>query len=96
MDGVSDYRQDLSQTVPYIGASNAHSMGARGDGVRVGAGSVIGAGAVLLPGLAMSFVLLAPFLDSGPDRALSRRKPAALAGFGLLAAVVLLTALALL
>jgi minor extracellular serine protease Vpr len=33
--GVSDYRQDLSQTVPYIGATTAHSMGARGDGVRV-------------------------------------------------------------
>jgi minor extracellular serine protease Vpr len=33
--GVSDYRQDLSQTVPYIGATNAHALGARGDGVRV-------------------------------------------------------------
>ena len=33
--GVSDYRLDLSETVPYIGASTAQSMGARGDGVRV-------------------------------------------------------------
>jgi subtilisin family serine protease len=33
--GVSDYRQDLSETVPYIGASTAHDFGARGHGVRV-------------------------------------------------------------
>ena len=53
-------------------------------------------GAVLLPGLAFSLVLLAPFLDSGKERSLARRKPAAIAGFGLLLAVVLLTALSLL
>jgi minor extracellular serine protease Vpr len=33
--GVSDYRQDLSETVPYIGATTAHSMGKKGAGVRV-------------------------------------------------------------
>ncbi len=33
--GVSDYRLDLSQTVPYIGASTAQALGARGDGVRI-------------------------------------------------------------
>jgi quinol-cytochrome oxidoreductase complex cytochrome b subunit len=53
-------------------------------------------GAVLLPGLAFSLVLLAPFLDSGKDRSLALRKPAAIAGFGLLSAVVLLTILSLL
>jgi len=53
-------------------------------------------GAVLLPGLAFSLVLLAPFLDSGRERSLSQRRPAAIAGFGLLCAVVLLTALSLL
>jgi quinol-cytochrome oxidoreductase complex cytochrome b subunit len=53
-------------------------------------------GAVLLPGLAFSAVLLAPFLDSGKERALSRRKTAAAVGFCLLASVVLLTALSLL
>ncbi|MHB8846490.1 MAG: hypothetical protein ACYC7L_17280 [Nitrospirota bacterium] len=53
-------------------------------------------GAVLLPGLAFSIVLLAPFLDSGRERALAKRKTAAVVGFGLLIAVVLLTALSLL
>ncbi len=53
-------------------------------------------GAVLLPGLAFCLVLLAPFLDSGRERSLSRRKTAAAVGFGLLFAVVLLTALSLL
>jgi len=53
-------------------------------------------GAVLLPGLAFSVVLLAPFLDGGKERSLARRKGAALTGFGLLAAVMLLTALSLL
>ena len=53
-------------------------------------------GAVLLPGLAFSLVLLAPFLDRGKDRALARRKTAATAGFGLLSVVVLLTVLSLL
>jgi hypothetical protein len=32
---VANYRQDLSETVPYIGADTAHSVGARGQGVRV-------------------------------------------------------------
>lgn len=53
-------------------------------------------GAVLLPGLAFSIVLLAPFLDSGRERALAKRKPAAAVGFSLLIAVVLLTTLSLL
>ena len=53
-------------------------------------------GAVLLPGLAFSIVLLAPFLDSGRERALAKRKTAVAVGFGLLIAVVLLTALSLL
>jgi quinol-cytochrome oxidoreductase complex cytochrome b subunit len=53
-------------------------------------------GAVLLPGLAFSVVLLAPFLDSGRERALASRKTAAAAGIGLLIAVVMLTVLALL
>jgi quinol-cytochrome oxidoreductase complex cytochrome b subunit len=53
-------------------------------------------GAVLLPGLAFSLVLLAPFLDNSRERALSRRRIAAAVGFSLLAAVVLLTALSLL
>ena len=48
-------------------------------------------GAVLLPGLAFSVLLLAPFLDSSPAVSLRRRKAAALFGFGLLAAVVGLT-----
>lgn len=48
-------------------------------------------GAVLLPGLAFSVILLAPFLDSGSAVSLRRRKAAALFGFGLLAAVVGLT-----
>ena len=33
--GVSDYQIDLTETVPYIGASTAHALGARGNGVRV-------------------------------------------------------------
>ncbi len=32
---VANYRQDLSDTVPYIGADTAHSVGARGQGVRI-------------------------------------------------------------
>jgi quinol-cytochrome oxidoreductase complex cytochrome b subunit len=48
-------------------------------------------GAVLLPGLAFSVVLLAPFLDSGRERALPHRRTAAVIGFGLLVAVVGLT-----
>jgi quinol-cytochrome oxidoreductase complex cytochrome b subunit len=53
-------------------------------------------GAVLLPGLAFSALLLAPFLDSGKATRLRERKAAAAAGFLLLAAVVFLTVLALL
>jgi quinol-cytochrome oxidoreductase complex cytochrome b subunit len=53
-------------------------------------------GAVLLPGLAFSILLLAPFLDSGKQTALRERKAAAAAGFGLLAMVTVLTILSLL
>ena len=53
-------------------------------------------GAVLLPGLAFSVLLLAPFLDSGRETALRQRKAAAAAGFGLLAAVMVLTIVSLL
>jgi quinol-cytochrome oxidoreductase complex cytochrome b subunit len=53
-------------------------------------------GAVLLPGLAFSALLLAPFLDSGKETVLRHRKAAAAAGFGLLAAVVVLTIVSLL
>ena len=53
-------------------------------------------GAVLLPGLAFSIMLLAPFLDSGPGKRLRERKAAAIAGFGLLALVIALTVLSLL
>jgi quinol-cytochrome oxidoreductase complex cytochrome b subunit len=53
-------------------------------------------GAVLLPGLAFSLLFLAPFLDSGKETALRQRKAAAAAGFGLLAAVMVLTIVSLL
>jgi cytochrome b6-f complex subunit 4 len=53
-------------------------------------------GAVLLPGLAFSVLLLAPFLDHGKETSLRRRRATAVAGFGLLAAVVSLTVLSLL
>ena len=53
-------------------------------------------GAVLLPGLAFSVLLLAPFLDSGKATVLRGRKTAAAAGFGLFAAVVVLTIVSLL
>lgn len=52
-------------------------------------------GAVLLPGLAFSVLLLAPFLDSGRSTSLRERKKAALVGFGLLSVVVGLTVLSL-
>ena len=52
-------------------------------------------GAVLLPGLAFSALLLAPFLDSGKATALRQRKTAAAAGFLLLALVIGLTVLSL-
>jgi quinol-cytochrome oxidoreductase complex cytochrome b subunit len=53
-------------------------------------------GAVLLPGLAFSVVLLAPFLDGGKETAPRKRKTAMIAGFSLLAATVALTFLSLL
>lgn len=53
-------------------------------------------GAVLLPGLAFSVLLLAPFLDSGSGTTLRSRKPAAAAGFSLLLAIIVLTVLSLL
>ena len=53
-------------------------------------------GAVLLPGLAFSGLLFAPFLDSGKATALRQRKAAAIIGFGLLIAVIGLTIASLL
>ncbi len=53
-------------------------------------------GAVLLPGLAFSVILLAPFLDNSKKTALRYRKVVAATGFGLLAAVICLTILSLL
>lgn len=53
-------------------------------------------GAVLLPGLAFSALLLAPFFDSGSATSLRQRKGAAIAGFGLLSIVVGLTIVSLL
>jgi menaquinol-cytochrome c reductase cytochrome b/c subunit len=53
-------------------------------------------GAVLLPGLAFSILLLAPFLDSGRETELRQRKVAAVAGFGMLAVVMVLTIASLL
>src|SRR5512144_3186194 len=53
-------------------------------------------GAVLLPGLAFSVLLLAPFLDGGRETALRQRKTAAAVGFGLLVAVMVLTIASLL
>jgi quinol-cytochrome oxidoreductase complex cytochrome b subunit len=53
-------------------------------------------GAVLVPALVFSVIVLAPFLDNGPETSLRKRPGAAIAGFGLLAAAVVLTVLALL
>jgi quinol-cytochrome oxidoreductase complex cytochrome b subunit len=53
-------------------------------------------GAVLLPGIAFSALLLAPFLDSSPERSLRRRPAAAAGGALLLVAVITLTILSLL
>lgn len=53
-------------------------------------------GAVLLPGLAFGVLLLTPFLDSGKGTALGQRKAVAVTGFGLFAAVVVLTVASLL
>jgi ubiquinol-cytochrome c reductase cytochrome b subunit len=48
-------------------------------------------GAVALPGLAFSLLLLTPFLDGGKETSLRRRKTAAAVGLGLLVAVTVLT-----
>jgi quinol-cytochrome oxidoreductase complex cytochrome b subunit len=53
-------------------------------------------GAVLLPVLAFSVILLLPLLDRGPATLLRQRKTVAAAGFGLLVIVVVLTGLSLL
>jgi cytochrome b6-f complex subunit 4 len=53
-------------------------------------------GAVLLPGLAFSVLLLTPFLDKSPSARLRQRRVPAIAGFGLLTVVIALTILALL
>jgi quinol-cytochrome oxidoreductase complex cytochrome b subunit len=53
-------------------------------------------GAVLLPGIGFSVLLLAPFLDSGNERSLRKRPMAAAVGFGLLTLVIVLTILSLL
>lgn len=53
-------------------------------------------GAVLLPGLAFSLLLFAPFLDGGKATALRQRKAAAVIGFGLLASAIGLTIVSLL
>ena len=53
-------------------------------------------GAVLLPGIAFSALLLTPFLDSSKERSLSKRPVTAIVGFGMLASVVGLTILSLL
>lgn len=53
-------------------------------------------GAVLLPGLAFSALLLLPFLDRSRGAGLGQRKTLAIAGFGLLCAVIVLTLLSLL
>jgi len=52
-------------------------------------------GAVLLPGLAFSAILLAPFFDGSAETAAGKRKTAMGVGFFLLAAVILLTVLSL-
>jgi len=53
-------------------------------------------GAVILPALAFSVVLLAPFLDRSADRSLAGRKIPAFTGLGLLLLVIILTVLAIL
>lgn len=53
-------------------------------------------GAVLLPGLAFSALLLAPFLDRSPSTGLRQRKLPAIFGFCLLTIVIALTLLSLL
>jgi len=53
-------------------------------------------GAVLLPGLVFSMVLLAPFLDSNTGASPGRRTTVLAVGFGLLAVIGALTVLSLL
>ncbi len=53
-------------------------------------------GAVLLPGFSFGLILLAPFLDEGPETRPARRRAAIATGFGILAAVIALTVKALL
>ena len=53
-------------------------------------------GAVLLPGLAFSVLLLTPFLDKSPSSGLRQRKMPAILGCCLLAATIALTLLSLL
>jgi quinol-cytochrome oxidoreductase complex cytochrome b subunit len=53
-------------------------------------------GAVLLPGLALALIILAPFLDSGTATSLRERKTVAACGFGLLVVIVVLTVRSLL
>lgn len=50
-------------------------------------------GAVLLPGLAFSALLLAPFLDRSASAGLRQRKAPAIVGFFLLTVVIALTVL---
>jgi cytochrome b6-f complex subunit 4 len=52
-------------------------------------------GAVLLPGIGFSALLLAPFLDSSNERLLRKRPMTAAVGFGLLASLIGLTILSL-
>lgn len=52
-------------------------------------------GAVLLPVLVFSIVLLAPFLDRGAGISIRERKGTMIAGFGLLLSVIGLTVMAL-
>jgi quinol-cytochrome oxidoreductase complex cytochrome b subunit len=53
-------------------------------------------GAVLLPGMAFSILLLAPFLDGSAERSLHQRPIAAASGTFMLVAVMTLTFLSLL
>ena len=53
-------------------------------------------GAVLLPGLAFSLVLIAPFLDTSRERSIMKRRIPALIGFVLLVCIIALTVAALL
>jgi len=52
-------------------------------------------GAILLPGLAFSVLLLAPFLDRNAEQSFGKRRVTVVIGFGLLAAVMGLTVAAM-